>query len=407
MAFIFASRAGMRTYCDSMRSDSARRAAWRLKATLITAAAAIFAASIGVKAAQEPGPVSAVSSVTPVPRTGEQIYRAACITCHGPDGRGNPRSHVGFDVTLPDFTDCTFASPEASADWFAIVHAGGPVRAFARQMPAFGGALSDDDIRRVVGFIRSLCTDRRWPPGDLNLPRALLTEKAFPENEAVFVASANRDNGAAVTTAAIYERRIGARSQWELAVPVAMQQSGDGGSWTQGLGDIAAAFKHVLFHDGGRGSIVSAGTEVGLPTGRRSTGAGKGTAIFEPFVAAGQSIGANGFVQAHSGIELPVDREKSEREAFIRIAAGQTFFQGRYNREWTPMLELIGAKALEPGTSMEWDVVPQMQLSLSRRHHVMLSAGVQIPAVERAGRGRTFHTYLLWDWFDGGFFSGW
>lgn len=347
------------------------------------------------------------SATASTPRTGAEVYRAACAACHGADGRGNPQSRVGFSVGLPDFTDCAFATPEAEADWFAIVHAGGPVRAFARQMPAFGGALTDEEIRAVVGHIRAFCAETRWPPGDLNLPRALVTEKAFPENEALIVASVNREDGGSVETSAIYERRIGARSQWELVLPLAVQQPGVGAPWTSGIGDIAAALKHVVFSDGTKGSIVSVGSELVLPTGRPSTGAGKGTVIFEPFVSIGQGVARSGFVQAQAGVELPVDREKSPREAFWRVAAGQTFFEGRYNREWSPMLELVGARELVRGAASEWDVVPQLQLSLSRRHHVLVSAGVQVPVVQRAGRGRTFRTYLLWDWFDGGFFSGW
>lgn len=373
----------------------------------ITTAGLILGAAIGLKAGVPEPSQRAAPAVQAQPRSGEQIYRAACMTCHGADGRGNPRSHVGFDLALPDFTDCSFATPEAEADWFAIVYTGGPVRGFARQMPAFGGALSDDEILRVVGYIRGLCGDRRWPPGDLNFPRALVTEKAFPENEALLVASASREDGGSVSTSVIYEHRVGARSQWEVAFPIALQQRGEGGPWTRGIGDVAAAFKHVLFHDAGRGSIVSAGTELVLPTGRRSTGAGKGTAIVEPFVSAGQAVGGNGFVQAQAGVELPADTAKAEREAFVRIAAGHTFFEGRFNREWSPMVELAGAKPLVSGAAMEWDVVPQIQVSLSRRHHVLLSAGVQLPAAQREGRGRTFRTYLLWDWFDGGFFSGW
>ena len=342
-----------------------------------------------------------------IQRSGEQIYRTACVACHGPDGKGNPRSQVGFDTPLPDFTDCSFATPEAEADWFAIVHNGGPVRAFDRRMPAFGDALADDEIRRVVGYIRGLCGDRRWPPGDLNLPRALVTEKAYPENEALFVANASRSGGASVTTSVIYERRLGARSQWELVLPVALQQQSDGGSWTQGLGDVAAAFKHVLYHDAARGSIVSLGSELVFPTGRQSTGAGSGTFVVEPFAAVGQAVGGSSFVQAHAGIELPADTGKASREAFLRLAGGRTFFEGGFNREWSPMLELIAARPLTSGAAMEWDVVPQLQVSLSRRHHVLVNAGVQIPIANREGRGRTFHAYLLWDWFDGGFFTGW
>ena len=47
--------------------------------------------------------------------SGESVYRAACAACHGPDGRGAPQLTVGFDVPLPDFTDCSFNSREPAA----------------------------------------------------------------------------------------------------------------------------------------------------------------------------------------------------------------------------------------------------------------------------------------------------
>jgi mono/diheme cytochrome c family protein len=374
---------------------------------LLTAAATLLVSTIGVKAAGVPAHPASSQSAPTIQRSGEQIYRAACAACHGPDGRGNPRTQVGFDTPLPDFTDCEFATPEAEADWFAIVRNGGPVRAFARRMPAFGGALADDEILRVVGYLRGMCGDRRWPPGDLNLPRALLTEKAYPENEALFVVSASRSDGASVSPAVVYERRLGARSQWEVVLPVSLQHGDGDAAWTRGIGDLAFAFKHVVFHDGGRGSIVSLGGELALPTGRRSTGAGNGTLVFEPFLSAGQAIGGNGFLQAHAGIELPGDTAKAAREAFLRLALGRTFFEGGFHREWSPIVELIAARPIESGARAEWDVVPQLQVSLSRRHHVLVNAGVQLPIANREGRGRSFHAYLLWDWFDGGFFSGW
>ena len=114
-------------------------------------------------------------------------YRAACATCHGPDGRGSAKSVVGFDVPLPDFSDCAFATAEPDPDWEAVVHEGGPIRGLDRHMPAFGDALSRDDIALAVGHVRTFCTEAAWPRGDLNLPRAFFTEKAFPENESVWV----------------------------------------------------------------------------------------------------------------------------------------------------------------------------------------------------------------------------
>src|SRR5207253_1412332 len=40
--------------------------------------------------------------------TGEEIFQAACIACHGPNGSGQPESTLGFEKpsTFPDFTDC-------------------------------------------------------------------------------------------------------------------------------------------------------------------------------------------------------------------------------------------------------------------------------------------------------------
>jgi hypothetical protein len=71
------------------------------------------------------------------------------------------------------------------------------------------------------------------------------------------------------------------------------------------------------------------------------------------------------------------------------------------------MLEVQGTKPLVSNEAIEWDLVPQAQVSLSKLQHVRLDMGVQLPVNERDQRGRVFHLYLLWDWFDGPLFSGW
>ena len=113
---------------------------------------------------------------------------------HGVDGKGgashNP-AEVGFDLPLPDFTDCVFAQREADADWSSIIHQGGPVRSFPRVMPAFGDALSDDQIDAIIAHLGTLCTDKRWVRGEFNFPRGLFTEKAFPEGEFVWSTAIN------------------------------------------------------------------------------------------------------------------------------------------------------------------------------------------------------------------------
>ena len=86
-------------------------------------------------------------------------------------GRGLDRSLLAFEEEIPDFTDCDFAAREPDGDWIAVAHEGGPVRGFSEMMPAFRGALTVEQLGRVMSYIRTLCTDARWPPGELNLPR--------------------------------------------------------------------------------------------------------------------------------------------------------------------------------------------------------------------------------------------
>jgi mono/diheme cytochrome c family protein len=348
----------------------------------------------------------AVSSpVVPPGASGEEIYRAACVTCHGGDGTGAPGDLVGFTQELPDFTDCTFATPEPSADWAAVVHEGGPIRGLDRHMPAFGDALTRDEIQRVVAYVSRFCTDTDWPRGDLNLPRPFFTEKAYPENEAVVTTSVSTSGDGHIGNVFLYERRIGKRNQVEVSVPIDALQRG-ASRWTAGIGDIAIGFKRALYASVDTGRIVSAGGEIVLPTGRSSSGLGGGTTVFEPFVLFGQALGATGFVQAHAAIEWPTDRAKAARETFVRAAVGNSFLQDRgFGRAWTPMAEILWARP-EGGPS-EWDVVPQMQVTLSKLQHVAIAAGVRIPLNARDERQPRLVTYFLWDWFDGSLFDFW
>ena len=352
--------------------------------------------------AQSPAPQAAVAPA----RTGPEMFRFACAACHGVDGKGMPQSVVGFDLPLPDFTDCSFSTVEPDGDWLAVTHGGGPARGFDRRMPAFGEALTEAEMMASLDHARTFCDSTAWPRGDLNLPRALVTEKAFPENEAVVTTLVNAGGTGQVTNEILYEKRFGPRNQLEVAVPLTLAESGPG-VWTRGLGDVAIAMKRVLFSALGAGTIVSAAGEIVLPTGKETLGLGKGFTRFEPFVALGQILPRNRFVHAQVGAELPAGADDAAAEAFWRGAFGQTFEQGRFGRAWSPMVEVLGARELERGHRVQWDIVPQMQVTLNTRQHIMINAGVRIPVNAREGRHPQVITYFLWDWFDGGLREGW
>ena len=82
-------------------------------------------------------------------------------------------------------------------------------------------------------------------------------------------------------------------------------------------------------------------------------------------------------------------------------------FLDTFGRAWSPMVEVLGARELVSGERTQWDVVPQMQVSLSRRQHILVSLGVRVPVNDRSDRHHQVVGYLVWDWFDGGFLQGW
>jgi hypothetical protein len=71
------------------------------------------------------------------------------------------------------------------------------------------------------------------------------------------------------------------------------------------------------------------------------------------------------------------------------------------------MVEFQAKRDLEGGAPYALDLVPQIQVSLNTRQHVLGNIGVLIPATETSGRSVRLVAYVLLDWFDGGFFEGW
>jgi mono/diheme cytochrome c family protein len=350
---------------------------------------------------------SGQSALSP-PATGADLYRAACSTCHGVDGKGAPQEALVFEPRPPDFTDCRFAPREPDQNWLSIIHRGGPARGFNRIMPSFQDALTTDQIRMILGHVRTLCTDKAWPRGDLNFPKALATEKAFPEDELLITTTAAAEGSGAVTTRVTYERRFGAQTQIELGVPVSTQAptTGQSGPWVKGVGDVAFALKRVLVHNLERGHVVSASAEFVAPTGSEAKGLGGGTAAVEPFLTYGQRLPGRWFVQAQSGAGIPWKKDLP-KDVFWRASLGRSFIPGRWGRMWSPMVEVLGGRELVRGEPVLWDVLPEMQVTLSTRQHVRANVGVRFPINDAGARSTQVLTYLLWDWYDGPFFKGW
>jgi hypothetical protein len=330
------------------------------------------------------------------------------VACHGADGQGTPKSIAGFEQprTFPDFTRCDQTTPEEDVAWKAVITHGGQNRGFSQIMPSFEEALTPKQIDEVIGYLRGFCRNKHWPRGELNLPRAIVTEKAFPEDEVVVSTAVNAKGAPAVSSHIIHEQRFGMNNQIEVDVPVTFEDQNH--TWYGGVGDTTFGVKRVMFSNLQAGSIFSLQGSVLVPTGNKTRGFGSGTTTFETFAAFDQLFRSNTFIQTQFGADLPRHTDIAPQSIFFNTAVGQSFTADHgLGRLWSPMVELLADRDLVDMAKTNWDLLPQMQVTIGKRQHIRTDLGVRIPVNNTAGRPVQLMFYVLWDWQDGRLNEGW
>jgi hypothetical protein len=323
-----------------------------------------------------------------VPKTIPEMWNAWCARCHGPDGSGKVAEPT-VTVEPMDFTDCRIATPEPDADWEVAIAHGGPAVGLSSEMPAFGDVLNADQVRGFVTHIRGFCTERGWPIGNMNLPRPIFTEKAFPENEMVFlpVASHVRDAPTAFQFRTIYERRLGRRAQLEVVFPFESVPGQDGR--VNGAGDVELGIKVALTPAANR-YLLAAGFDVSFSTGAEARSHDGFAPLFEPYVAFA-TIARDIYVQGQFKLELPTPDSWRERETIYNVYFGRD--TSIFPNTWTLGVELNGE-------NRELAVTPQLRKGLTRTGALAAAVGVRLPINDRQEQGIRWVGYLLWEYLD-------
>ena len=93
----------------------------------------------------------------PVPRTAttaQRLYLSSCATCHGARGDGSWRATI-FLMRPGDLTDARTMDPLGDEYLFTLIKHGGATLG-KPGMPAFGYHLSDEEIRDLMRYLRTL-----------------------------------------------------------------------------------------------------------------------------------------------------------------------------------------------------------------------------------------------------------
>ena len=85
------------------------------------------------------------------PPDGGSIYKQKCSMCHGADGKGFPA------LKTPDFTDSKWQKTAKDKEIETVIKNGKKGTA----MPAFADKLKEDEVRALVGYLRSLDSSKK------------------------------------------------------------------------------------------------------------------------------------------------------------------------------------------------------------------------------------------------------
>lgn len=328
---------------------------------------------------------------------GRRIFEEVCVACHGVTGRPDPADPVvqALDPEPADLSDPLFNSREPAEDWEIVVTHGGPALGLSAAMPAQGTALSEEDIANVVAYAKTLAPgSEAYPPGEMNFFLPIRTKKAFPEDEIVWKSRVTEQEGDNVWRNVLeFEKRFGKRS---MAVLEVVHE--DDGSDSE-ITEVEVGVKHVLHWNLARRSILSGAVIVAFPTDSDAS------EEIIPYLAYARQFADKATFQSSARVIVPVD---DAGDGEVELAGIVHYLWTDRRRAAFPALEMTATVPFDSGDgdSVQWTVVPQARLGLTRGGHVALNLGVELPLSDQSWNTR-WHLTLLWDFADGSFFKGW
>jgi hypothetical protein len=153
------------------------------------------------------------------------------------------------------------------------------------------------------------------------------------------------------------------------------------------------------FHDRGTRLLLATGADVEIPV----HAAGETTLV--PYLSHASPLGERFTLQGTLRTHLPLDQLSA---GDVEVSEVVHWLPTDWPRGIFPGLELTASAPFRAGDKWRASVIPQLHFALTKRGHVAVNVGVELPlAGARDDYRYRAHAFLLWDMADGGFWLGW
>ena len=87
----------------------------------------------------------------------KQQFSELCSRCHGPQGFGDGPDGGALSTRPRNFHDCAIMSRDSDDKVFHEIKGGSASIGRSNDMPAWGAALEDNEIKGLIAFVRTFC----------------------------------------------------------------------------------------------------------------------------------------------------------------------------------------------------------------------------------------------------------
>lgn len=84
-------------------------------------------------------------------------YKVYCARCHGFNGAGDGPDAATLSTRPRDFADCATMQKISDATIVKAISDGGGAVGLSRDMPAWGVALSNKQVKALAAYVRTFC----------------------------------------------------------------------------------------------------------------------------------------------------------------------------------------------------------------------------------------------------------